>query len=315
MIPRCPLPTVRFGCVDDILYGNDVNRVPVWRFVEPWEDGLEENLSKMSPEGATELRSRYAMARCALEEGQWETASSSLLCCRDILQLEKTRVGELSYGLLLLWAEYPLAQMYQRRGSAEGSAQKLKKAVEIWVEIFDATRSFLLTSEKLDIRILGFLYTALYELACVNGNSETKAQSVQGYATVIQREDFAERELCLLLSYDYYWSGAFETSLKWIQEANRLCERPAQPPAYLRWEVYVLMKLHRFKDALSAIDNLSFAQVSEGDARAEEIRCWIIDCSMQMHKSSTSDGDPQELNNNEELRELQLALEYSLVME
>lgn len=75
------------------------------------------------------------------------------------------------------------------------------------------------------------------------------------------------------------------------------------------------MKLHRFKDALSAIDNLSFAQVSEGDSRAEEIRCWIIDCSMQMHKSSTSDGDPQELNNNEELRELQLALEYSLVME
>lgn len=78
--------------------------------------------------------------------------------------------------------------MYQRRGSAEGSAQKLKKAVDIWVEIFDATQSLLLTSEKLDIKILGFLYTAQYEYGCSNGNSETKAQSVQGYATVIHRK-------------------------------------------------------------------------------------------------------------------------------
>ena len=187
----------------------------------------------------------------------------------------------------------------------------LKKAVEIWVEILNATKEPV-------VDIYGFLCTALYELGCANGNSETKAESVQLYAALIPRESLAERELCLLLSYDYYWSGAFETSLKWIQEANRLCERPAQPPAYLRWEVYVSRKVHRFKDALSALDNLSFAQVSEGDAvgsvRAKEIRCWIVDCSMQMHKSSTSDGDPQELNNNEELKELQLALEYSLVM-
>ena len=307
MNPRGPLPTVTFLCL------NDVNRVPLWRCVVPCEDGLEDNLSKMAPEGATELRSRYAMAKCALEEGEWETALSSLLRCRDILQLEATRVDALSYGLLLLWAEYPLAKMYQMRGSAEGSAQMLKKAVETWLEIFDATKSFLLSGE-LDTRILSFLYTAQYEFGCANGNSETKARSMQEYAALIQiREDFAERELCLLLSYDYYWSGAFETSLKWIQKANRLCERPAQPPAYLRWEVYVLMKLHRFKDALSALDNLSFAQVS--DVHAKQIRCWRKDCYMQMHKSSTSVGDPQELNNNEDFSELQLAMEYSLVME
>lgn len=311
MTPRGPLPTVIFRCL------NDVNRVPLWRCLEPWEDGLEENLSTMAPEGATELRSRYAMARCALEEGEWETALSSLLRCRDILQLEATRVGEWrSYGLLLLWAEYPLAKMYQLRGSAEGSAQMLKKAVETWLEIFDATKSFLLTSAELDTKILSFLYTAQYEFGCANGNSETKARSMQEYAALIQiMEDFAERELCLLLSYDYYWSGAFETSLKWIQKANRLCERPAQPPAYLRWEVYVLMKLHRFKDALTALDNLSFAQVSEGGVHAKEIRCWRKDCYMQMHKSSASDGDPQELNNNEDFSELQLAMEYSLVKE
>lgn len=308
MIPRGPLPTVVFRLVCK-------NQVPLWGCLEPWEDGLIENLSKVSPEGATELRSCYAMARCALEEGQWETVSSSLLCCRDVLQLEATRVGELSYGLLLLWAEYPLAKMYQLRGGAEDSAQMLEKAVETWSEICDATKS-LLTSAQLDARILSFMYTAQYEFGCANGPSEMKAQSVQGYAALMQnREDFAERELCLLLSYDYYWFGAFENSLKWIQKANRLCERSAQPVSYLRWEVYVLMKLHRFKDALSALDNLSFGQVSEGDACAKEIRCWRKECYMQMHKSSTSDGDLQEVNNNEELNELQLAMEYSLVME
>ena len=314
MIPQGSLPTVTYRCLH-----TDGVKVPLWRDVEPVEYGLEEHLSKMSPEDATDLRSLYAMARCALEQGQWDIASSSLLRCRDKLRPAKTHVGDLSYGLLLLWAEYPLAKMYQLRGSAEGSTQMLEKAVEIWSKIFNATLvDFLVISEELGIDIWGFWCTARYEVGCASGNSEMKAAAVQAYAPLNPRENFAERELCLLLSYDYYWSGAFETSLKWIQEANRLCERPAPPPAYLRWEVYVLMKLHRFKDALSALDNLSFAQVSEGDAvgsaRAKEIRCWIIDCFMQMHKSSISDGDPQELNNNEELKELQLALEYSLVL-
>jgi tetratricopeptide (TPR) repeat protein len=305
MIPQGPLPTVRLNTT---YIGKPEDRVPLCRFLEPWEDGLEEHLSKMSPEDATDLRSLYAMARCALEEGQWETASSSLLRCGEILEREKTRVGDLSYGLLLLWAEYPLANMYQLRGSAEGSTQMLEKAEEIWFEILNATQF---------PAIWSFWCTAQYEVGCASGHSEMKAVAVEAYAELIQREFFfAERELCLLLSYDYYWSGAFETSLKWIQKANRLYDCAAQPPAYLRWEVYVLMKLHRFEDALSALDNLSFPQVSESDAvgsaREKEIRCWIIDCFVQMHKSSISDGDPQELNNNEELKELQLALEYSL---
>jgi len=332
MIPQGPLPTVRLRIMYD---GKPEDRVPLCRFLEPWEDGLEEHLSKMSPEDATDLRSLYAMARCALEQGQWDIASSSLLRCRDKLRPAKTHVGDLSYGLLLLWAEYPLAKMYQLRGSAEGSTQMLEEAVEIWRKILNVilVLDFLDESKGLGMDIYGFWCTARYEVGCACGNSEMKADVVQAYAEqLIPRENFAERELCLLLSYDYYWSGAFETSLKWIQKANRLCERPAQPPVYLRWEVYVLMKLHRFEDALcisalyiSALDK-EIAQASESDAvgsarekeilsaRAKEIRCWIRDCFVQMHKSSISDGDPQELNNNEELKELQLALEYSLVL-
>ena len=295
------------------------DNVPLMRFVVPCEEGLEETLSNMSPDGAAELRSQYAMARCALEEGRWETALSSLLCCKDILKGEEARVGALSYGLLCLWAGYPLAQMYQQRGRAEKSAQMLQKAVETWSEILDGITPFMFGGlmQHPNTRLLSFLYTAEYECGSWNGDSEMKALAVQKYAGQVEsrREDAAEAELCLLLSYDLYWSGSFEDSLQWILRANRLWQQISSPPAaHLRWEVYVLMKLRRFKEATNALGRLSDAPVhaQEVKRRADEVRRWKQDCETQLQlENSTSDEGHQKPMEDEDLLELQRALEYS----
>lgn len=247
---------------------------------------MVENLANMSPVGAADLRSQHAMARRALEEGQWETAISSFMCCRDILKGEALHVGKFqsrSFGLLLLWTQFPLAQMYQLRG------RMLHKAVETWREILDGVRPSLLDPAlQADSNPSSFLYTAEYECGCASGDSEMMAQATQSYAELMdyQSQAHAERELCLLLSYDHFWYGSFENSLKWILRANGLWKELLPPSPYLRWEVYVLMKLQRFHEASSALDRLSSAEVPiiEAEKRAAEVRRWRQECDMQLQK-------------------------------
>lgn len=293
---------------------------------------MEQNFARMSPEVAAELRSQCSKARCALEEGRWEPALSSFSSCRDILKREEARVGKVSYGLLLLWAQIPLAQMYQLRGGEEGSTQMLQKAVETWGEIVEGIMPVLMDPDLkiLYSRLLSFLYTAQYDCGFANEDPEMKALAVQSYAELMGYErdlGRAERELCLLLSYDYYWSGSFKNSLKWIREANFRLWRETLPPAtYLRWECYVLMKLKRFREARSTLDGFSSAlrlvpavdvqdrtavqaRAKEVERRAAEVRRWKQDCDMQMDKDSTSDCDLQELNDvDNEIRQVQYAI-------
>ncbi|KAG0601668.1 hypothetical protein M758_11G130500 [Ceratodon purpureus] len=304
------VPTVLLRWVRDPEY-----KVPLWRHLAPVEEGVEENLANMSPEGAANLRSQHAMARRALEEGQWETALSSFTRCRDILKGEALHVEKFqsrSFRLLLLWAASPLAQMYQLRG------RMLHKAVETWRELLDGVMPSLRNPAQLDSNLLSFLYTAEYECGSASGDSEMMAQAMQSYAALMgcHSKAHAERELCLLLSYDHFWYGSFEDSLKWILRANGLWKGLLPPAVYLRWEVYVLMKLQRFHEASSALDRLCSAEVSilQAERRAEEVRRWRQDCDMQLQKINVSGVHLQEALEDEEMLELQHALEYSLTL-
>ena len=110
----------------------------------PQETDLADRLQKLPAPFDSVLQSENSEGRAAQERGDWETAMAKFETCRtmiseDLRKLVPMHVEEQDFDLLLAWADLPLAELYQSRGSSDSFM--LEKAMDMRKEVFRCLES------------------------------------------------------------------------------------------------------------------------------------------------------------------------------
>lgn len=243
-------------------------RVPMYRALVKSEIGLENLLQKLPPTfDAREFRLQNSLGRAALEDGAWDRAELNLLQCKTLLRGASEHVEDRIYAFLLLWANLPLAELYQVRAgkslqsvadSGVTCTDMLQKAMVIRKEMLDCAMVFQET-HKLLVKVCKSWYaTAQYEYGDSVMASELKDNAVQRYVELLScnSTDEGRAHLCALLWCDHYYSGNFDVSLRWIQEANQLWRKIGFPDwVHFQNEVQLLMKLGKSPEAAIELED------------------------------------------------------------
>ena len=276
-------PVIKDPLIPYFMTSNDSSLgllVPTYRALVESEVGLEYLLQKVPPAfDVREFRSQNSLGRAALEDGAWDRAESNLLQCKVVLRGAIEHVEDWVYARLLLWTDLPLAQLYQVRAGKSVQnvadsdvicADMLQKAMEIRKEMLLCAMDFQ-EEHYLLVKVCTSWYaTAEYEYGDLVMSSELKDRAVQRYVKVVPGDictDVGKAHLCALLWSDHYYSGNFDVSLRWIQEANRLWkEIDSRDWVHFQNEAQLLMKLGKSPEGGIEIEESRPQSFSDGNA-------------------------------------------------
>jgi len=108
------------------------------------------------------------------DHADWEGAIFQFEWCRELLKFSRTAIEKESFDWLLVWADIPLAQLYEFR------RMEFRKALDIWKEIFclvprDGNATYMV------IAINFHIYAGMYQCA-VTDYPDFKDQSSGNFA-------------------------------------------------------------------------------------------------------------------------------------